>query len=103
VVLSLPATAKNIAPPFASTVTVEDSGGNQVTGSGASIALSIASQPTGPAAVLNCPADPNNTAVTTTGQVSFSCTITGPSGPYTLTATDTTDGLTANQTMNLKP
>jgi hypothetical protein len=71
-------------------VSVEDSGGNVVTGSTSSVTLAIASQP-GTGATLSCAANP---VTATAGVASFSgCKITGQAGSYTLTAT--TSGLTS--------
>ena len=65
-------------------VTVEDSGGNKVTGSSASITLAIASQP-GSGATLTCTANPKSAS---SGVASFAgCKIVGSAGMYTLSAT----------------
>ncbi len=66
-------------------VSVEDSGGNVVTGDSSAVTLAIAAQP-GSGATLDCAANP----VTASGGVaSFAdCEITGQAGTYTLEATD---------------
>ena len=66
-------------------VSIEDSGGNVVTGNSSSVTLAIASQP-GSGATLAC----TKNAVTASGGVaSFAgCKITGKAGSYTLKATD---------------
>jgi hypothetical protein len=66
-------------------VSIEDSGGNVVTGNASSVTLAIGSQP-GSGATLACTKNP----VTASGGVaSFAgCKITGKSGSYTLKATD---------------
>ncbi len=66
-------------------VSVEDSGGNVVTGNASAVTLAIASQP-GTGAALGCAANP----VTASGGVaSFAgCEITGKAGTYTLSAAD---------------
>ena len=68
-------------------VTVEDSGGNTVTSSGASVTLAIASQP-GSGASLTCTGGLSQTAAS--GVASFGgCQIVGKAGNYTLSATAT--------------
>ncbi|HTS95940.1 MAG TPA: spherulation-specific family 4 protein [Streptosporangiaceae bacterium] len=66
-------------------VSVEDSGGNLVTGNASAVTLAIAAQP-GSGAALSCTKNP----VTASGGVaSFAgCKITGKGGSYTLKATD---------------
>jgi hypothetical protein len=65
-------------------VSVEDSGGNVVTGSTSAVTLAIASQP-GSGATLSCK---NNPVSASAGVASFaSCKITGKAGSYTLKAT----------------
>ena len=65
-------------------VTVEDSGGNKVNTSTASITLAIASNPGG---TLSCT---NTTVAATAGVATFAgCKITGTAGPYSLTASAT--------------
>ena len=67
-------------------VTVEDSSGNTVTGSSASITLAINSQP-GSGATLSCTTNP---VAASSGVADFAgCEITGTSGSYTLGATAT--------------
>ncbi len=69
---------------------IEDSGGNVLTGSSASITLSIATQP-GSGATLACTANP---LATTAGVATFAgCNIVGKIGSYTLTAASS--GLTS--------
>jgi Spherulation-specific family 4 len=66
-------------------VSVEDSGGNVVTGNSSAVSLAIASQP-GTGATLSCTANP---VTATAGIAAFAgCKITGMAGSYTLTATD---------------
>ena len=66
-------------------VSVEDSGGNVVTGNTSAVTLAIGSQP-GTGATLGCAADPVSASA---GGASFAgCKITGKAGSYTLTATD---------------
>jgi hypothetical protein len=73
-------------------VTVEDSSGNTVTSSTASVTLSISSQP-GTGATLACTG--SNSKAATSGVATFAgCNITGTAGSYTLSATAT--GLTAD-------
>ncbi len=56
------------------------------------VQLSISSQPSGPTATLTCTTNP--VIPTSGGIASFAgCSITGPVGTYTLSATDTADGL----------
>jgi Spherulation-specific family 4 len=65
-------------------VSVEDSGGNVVTGSASSVTLAIASQP-GSGATLRCTSNP---VTASAGVASFKgCEITGKAGNYTLKAT----------------
>ena len=65
-------------------VSVEDSGGNVVTASSASITLAIASQP-GSGASLGCTTNP---VTASSGVATFTgCAITGKAGSYTLGAT----------------
>ena len=71
-------------------VSVEDSGGNVVTGSTSSVTLAIASQP-GSGATLSCTANP---VTASAGVAAFAgCKITGKAGSYTLKATSS--GLTS--------
>ena len=71
-------------------VSVEDSGGNVVTGGTSAVTLAIGSQP-GTGAALSCTANP---VTASAGVASFAgCKITGQAGTYTLKATST--GLTA--------
>ncbi len=71
-------------------VTIEDSGGNKVTTSTDTVALAIASGPSG--ASLTC-AGGSDTKAATAGVAGFGgCQIVGPVGTYTLTATDSTTG-----------
>jgi hypothetical protein len=66
-------------------VSVEDSGGNVVTGNSSAVTLAIGSQP-GPGAALSCTRNP---VTASSGVASFAgCKITGKAGSYTLTATD---------------
>jgi hypothetical protein len=66
-------------------VSVEDSGGNVVTGNASAVTLAIASQP-GSGATLSCTANP---VTASAGVASFAgCEITGKAGSYTLKATD---------------
>ncbi len=66
-------------------VSVEDSGGNVVTGNTSAVTLAIGSQ-AGTGATLGCAANP---VTASAGVASFSgCKITGKAGSYTLTATD---------------
>jgi hypothetical protein len=68
-------------------VSVEDSGGNVVTGNSSPVTLAIASQP-GTGATLTCAANP---VTASNGVASFAgCEITGKAGGYTLEATDGT-------------
>ncbi len=70
-------------------VTVEDSGGNKVTSSTASVTLAVGSNPGG---TLACTG--GNTKAAATGVATFAgCKITGTAGSYSLTATAT--GLSA--------
>ena len=65
-------------------VTVEDSGGNTVTTSSASVTLSINSQP-GTGATLACTG--GNSKAASSGVATFAgCKITGTAGTYTLKA-----------------
>jgi hypothetical protein len=66
-------------------VSVEDSGGNVVTGNSSAVTLAIATQP-GTGATLSCTANP----VAASGGVAVfaGCKITGKAGSYTLKATD---------------
>jgi Spherulation-specific family 4 len=65
-------------------VSVEDSGGNVVTGSTSAVTLAIGSQP-GTGAALSCAANP---VTASAGVASFSgCKISGKAGSYTLKAT----------------
>jgi hypothetical protein len=65
-------------------ISVEDSGGNVVTGSTSSVTLAIASQP-GTGATLSCKSNPVSASA---GVASFAgCKITGKAGSYTLKAT----------------
>jgi hypothetical protein len=74
-------------------VTVEDSGGNTVTGSSAPVTLAIATQP-GSGATFSCTTNP---VVASSGVASFAgCAITGKAGSYTLSATSA--GLTSATT-----
>jgi trimeric autotransporter adhesin len=69
------------------TVSVEDSGGNVVTGNASAVTLAIASQP-GSGAALSCTANP---VTASAGVASFTgCEIIGKAGSYTLKATDGT-------------
>jgi hypothetical protein len=71
-------------------VSVEDSGGNVVTGNSSAVTLAIGSQP-GTGAALSCTRNP---VTASSGVASFAgCKITGKAGSYTLTATD--GGLTS--------
>jgi trimeric autotransporter adhesin len=71
-------------------VSVEDSGGNVVTGSTSAVTLAIGSQP-GSGAALGCTTNP---VTASAGVAAFSgCEITGQAGTYTLQATSS--GLTA--------
>src|SRR5581483_11026972 len=66
-------------------VSVEDSGGNVVTGNSSAVTLAIGSQP-GTGAALSCTRNP---VTASSGVASFAgCKITGKAGSYTLTATD---------------
>jgi len=66
-------------------VSVEDSGGNVVTGNTSAVTLAIASQP-GSGATLSCTANP---VTASAGVAAFAgCKITGKAGSYTVTATD---------------
>jgi hypothetical protein len=66
-------------------VTVEDVGGNVVTGDSSAVTLAIASQP-GSGATLSCTKNP---VTASSGVASFAgCKITGKAGSYTLKATD---------------
>jgi len=66
-------------------VSVEDSGGNVVTGNASAVTLAIASQP-GSGATLSCKTNP---VTASAGVAAFSgCKITGEAGSYTLEATD---------------
>jgi trimeric autotransporter adhesin len=68
-------------------VSVEDSGGNVVTGNASAVTLAIASQP-GSGATLSCAANP---VTASAGIASFAgCEIIGKAGSYTLKATDGT-------------
>ena len=68
-------------------VSVEDAGGNVVTGNSSAVSLAIASQP-GSGATLSCAANP---VTASAGVASFTgCEITGKAGSYTLKATDGT-------------
>ncbi len=70
-------------------VKIEDSGGNIITGSTDTVALAIASQPSGQTASLTCNGGPPSLAASD-GKATFSgCQIVGPIGSYTLTATTT--------------
>jgi hypothetical protein len=71
-------------------VSVEDSGGNVVTGNSSAVTLAIGSQP-GTGAALSCTRNP---VTASSGVASFAgCKITGKAGSYTLTASD--GGLTS--------
>jgi trimeric autotransporter adhesin len=71
-------------------VSVEDSGGNVVTGGASAVTLAIAAQP-GSGATLSCTSNP---VTASAGVASFSgCKITGQAGSYTLKATS--NGLTS--------
>ena len=66
-------------------VSVEDSGGNVVTGNSSAVTLAIGSQP-GSGAALSCTKNP---VTASSGVASFAgCKITGKAGSYTLKATD---------------
>ena len=66
-------------------VSVEDSGGNLVTGNSSAVTLAIGSQP-GSGAALSCTENP---VTASSGVASFAgCKITGKAGSYTLKATD---------------
>jgi hypothetical protein len=66
-------------------VSVEDSGGNVVTGNSSAVTLAIGSQP-GTGAALSCTRNP---VTASSGVASFAgCKITGKAGSYTLKATD---------------
>jgi trimeric autotransporter adhesin len=66
-------------------VSVEDAGGNVVTGNSSAVTLAIASQP-GSGATLSCTTNP---ATASAGVAAFAgCKIIGKTGSYTLTATD---------------
>jgi hypothetical protein len=75
--------ANGAAWPTQPVLTVEDSGGNTVTGSSASVTLAIASQP-GSGASLSCTANPK---AASSGVATFAgCAITGTAGSYTISA-----------------
>jgi trimeric autotransporter adhesin len=81
-------------------VSVEDSGGNVVTGDSSTMTLAIASQP-GSGATLNCTANP---VTASNGVASFSgCGITGQAGTYTLEATDGSLTPAASTTISVTP
>ena len=68
------------------------------------IQLGVASQPSGPTATLSCTTNPITPA--TGGTASFAgCSISGPVGAYTLSATDTSDGvqIATSTTITLTP
>jgi hypothetical protein len=74
------------------TVTIEDIGGNPVTTAAGPVTLTFASQPAGNTATLSCG---GGTSIAAPGGVAAfaGCKIVGPVGNYSLTATDTADGL----------
>ncbi len=77
--------ANGTAWPTQPVVSVEDSGGNVVTGNSSAVTLAIASQP-GSGAALSCTTNP---VTASAGVASFAgCKITGKAGSYTLKATD---------------
>ena len=68
------------------------------------VQLAIASQPTGPTATLSCTTNPVSS--TSSGVATFAgCSISGPVGAYTLSATDTADGIVVatSSTITLTP
>ncbi len=80
---------------------------NDYTGAGVNndpVQLAIASQPMGPTATLNCATNPVSSS--SAGMVTFAgCSISGPVGNYTFSATDTADGIVVatSSTLTLTP
>jgi hypothetical protein len=89
--------------PQPTIVAIQDSGGNTVPGALENIHLRISGQPAGNTATLTCDT-PSNTVAAVNGAATFTgCQIVGPTGPYTITATDTTNpALTIDTAINLR-
>jgi trimeric autotransporter adhesin len=80
------------------TVSVEDSGGNVVTGNASAVTLAIASQP-GSGATLSCT---KNSVTASAGVAAFAgCKIVGQAGSYTIKATDVGLTLATSSTFSI--